>query len=89
MIEMAIGGAAYGFIEKQFPTLPTLPIVGRAGTIALGAYYFAKSRGGIIRDVAIAAAVIAGYQIGSTGRISGLDGDIAAQVSGGGVAAQV
>src|SRR6267142_26466 len=89
MFEMALGGAAFGFIEKSFgASLPTLPIVGRSGTIAIAAYFFGRSRGGIVRDVAIAAAVIAGYQIGSTGKIAGeVEGDIASQVSG--VAAQV
>lgn len=87
MLGVAIGGAAVGFIEKQFPTLPTIPLVGRKGTIAIGAYFIAKkggSLGHIARDVALAAAVLAGFELGSTGHISG---DVAPQVSG--VAAQV
>src|SRR6267142_717985 len=65
MLGAAIGGAVFGFIEKSFPTLPTLPILGRAGTVAVAGYFLAK-RGGmggssIIRDTAMAAAVIAGY----------------------------
>jgi hypothetical protein len=81
MIELAVGGAAYGFIEKQFGAqLPTLPIVGRAGTLTLLAYYMAKGKGGIMRDVAICGAVLSGYQIGSTGKISGDVMGIAAQI---------
>jgi hypothetical protein len=82
LIELALGGAAYGFIEKQFgPQLPTLPIVGRAGTITLGAYYMSKGKGGLMRDIAICGAVLSGYQIGSTGKISGeMMGGIAAQI---------
>ncbi len=90
LFSLALGGAAYGFIEKSFgPQLPTLPIVGRAGTITIGAYMFAKGRGGgIVADIARAGAVISGYQIGSTGKISGdMDGPVVPQISG--IAAQV
>lgn len=80
----AIGGVAYGFIEKNFGAqIPTLPLVGRAGAIAIGCLIFGKGRGGIIADVGKAAAVIAGYQFGTTGKVSG----IVPQVSG--IAAQV
>lgn len=91
MLGAGIGGAVLGFIEKSFPTLPTVPIIGRAGTIALGAYFLSR-RGGmggtILRDVALAASAVAGYQLGHTGKISGdVMGDVAPQVSG--IAAQV
>jgi hypothetical protein len=85
----AIGGAIFGFIEKSFPTLPTLPILGRAGTVAVAGYFLGKRGGlghsGIIRDVTMAAAVIAGYELGKDGKISGDDdvsGSLAAQVRG-------
>jgi hypothetical protein len=74
MIGAAIGGAIFGFVEKSFPTLPTLPILGRAGTIALGAYVLGRNThmgGGILRDVALAAAAVAGHELGGTGKISG------------------
>jgi len=84
----AVGGAALGFIEKTFPSLPTLPIVGRAGAIGLAAYFWSKHGGGqIARDIAISAAVIAGYQVGTTGKISGEDVSGDGQVSG--IAAQI
>ena len=87
----ALGGAALGFIEKQWPNAPTLPIIGRAGTIALAAYYFGgKAKPGLMRDIALSGAAVAGYELGKTGKIAGDDvsGDIAPQV-GGAVAAQV
>jgi len=92
LTSLALGGAAFGFIEKSFGSqLPTLPIIGRAGTITLIAFYFSKGRaGGILKDVARAGAVLAGYQIGTTGKISGEDvvaGEVVSQVSG--IAAQV
>lgn len=87
MAGAALGGAVLGFIEKQFPNLPTVPLIGRKGTIALAAYFVAR-RGGsfshIARDVGLAAAAIAGNELGATGRVSG---DVAPQVHG--VAAQV
>jgi hypothetical protein len=86
LLGSAIGGAAYGWIEKSFPTLPTVPLVGRAGTVAIAGYFVSKQGigGQIVRDVTIAAAVIAGYQLGKTGHVSG---DIPSQVRG--IAAQV
>lgn len=82
----AIGGAVLGFIDKQFPTLPTIPLLGKPGTIALLAYFAGKQgfAPGIARDVALAGAAIAGHELGLLGRISG---DIAPQVSG--IASQV
>jgi len=76
-----IGGYLFGFIETKFPNLPTLPIVGRAGTVAIACHFLQKQggfgHGAIVRDVGMAAAVIAGYQLGKTGKISGddVDGD--------------
>jgi hypothetical protein len=81
----AVGGFVYGIVEKNFGAqLPTLPLVGRAGSIALACYFFGKGKGGLVADVGKAAAVIAGYQFGTTGKISG---EIPSQVRG--VAAQV
>jgi hypothetical protein len=80
---LALGGFIYGYIEKNFPQIPTLPIIGKSGAIALIAYFAGGKSAGIIADVGNAASVIAGYSFGSTGKVSGL----APQVSG--VAAQV
>lgn len=77
LFSVGLGGAIYGYIEKKFPTLPTLPMIGRSGTIAVISYFVAKNGGmghaGIVKDVGIAAAAIAGYQLGSTGKVSGDD----------------
>lgn len=84
MLSAVVGGAALGFIDKSFPQLPTIPVLGRAGSIALYAYMASKGRaGGIFRDVALCGATLAGYQLGSAGHVSG----VVPQVSG--IAAQV
>ena len=89
MFSAALGGGVLGLVDKMFPNLPTIPVLGKAGTIAAIAYFFAKGKGsGIARDTAIAGASIAGYQLGSQGKISGdLMGDVVPQVTG--VASQV
>jgi hypothetical protein len=79
---LALGGFVYGYIEKNVPQVPTLPLVGKSGAIALIAYFMGGKSPGIIADVGNAASVIAGYSFGSTGKVSGM----APQVSG--VAAQ-
>lgn len=68
----AIGGLAYGFVEKQFPNLPTMPMLGKSGTVA-AAMYFLNPSNNILKDMGIAAAAIAGYQLGATGKVSGDD----------------
>lgn len=81
---LALGGFLYGFIEKTFGAkIPSIPIVGKSGAIALGAYWLGGRSPGIVADIGNAASVIAGYSFGSTGKVSGL----APQVSG--IAAQV
>jgi hypothetical protein len=80
-IGAAVGGFGVGFIEKQVgDKLPTLPIIGKKGAIAIAAYFFA-SKSEIARDVCISAAAISGYELGKTGAISGVEGGaIAAQI---------
>lgn len=89
MFGAALGGGVLGLVDKMFPNLPTIPVLGKAGTLAALAYFFAKGKGsGIARDAAIAGASIAGYQLGTQGKVSGdLMGDLAPQVTG--VASQV
>lgn len=93
MIEFGLAGAALGFLEKSFPNLPTIPFAGVKGTLAIAAYYFSDKgkKKGLVRDIAIAATTLAGYQMGKEGHISGdVMGDIAPQVGRvHGVAAQV
>ncbi len=88
MIGAGIGGAIFGYIENHFPTLPTLPVIGRAGTVAVACHFLRKQggmgHGQLVRDVGMAAAVIAGYQLGKTGKIAGdeddVSGDLAQQI---------
>lgn len=86
MAATAFGGFGLGFIDKNFPTLPTLPVIGRAGSIALFAYALGKwggvSMGGIVRDVALAGAAVAGYEMGKDGKVVGEVMGVPPQVSG-------
>lgn len=68
---MALGGFILGKIDSSSMNIPTLPVVGRAGTIAIAAHMFAKGKPGMITDVRNAAAAVAGYEYGSKGSISG------------------
>lgn len=87
MIAHAVGGFAVGFLEKSFPSLPSLPIVGKKGAIAIGAYML-RSQSPMLLDVAKAAAAISGYQLGATGSVTGdvvgwaddVDGAVASQM---------
>lgn len=84
-IGVGIGGAAVGFVEKTWgANIPTVPILGRMGTVALGCYIARRQGfgGNLVRDMGIAAAAIAGYQLGLTGKISGEDveGALAEQI---------
>lgn len=82
MQNMALGGFAVGIVEKSFgDKLPSLPVVGRKGAIALGVYFF-NPKSGLIRDLGVAAATLAGYEFGKTGTVTG-------DVMGGGIAAQM
>jgi hypothetical protein len=70
------GAAAYGFLEKQamFASLPSLPLIGKAGTVGLAAYLI--SGGGknkLADDICTAALVIAAHELTSTGSIVGDD----------------
>ena len=71
----AVGGALYGFAVKSgwVQKLPAIPIVGRTGTAAILLDYLARRGigGDMTRKAASAAAVLAGYQLGSTGVITG------------------
>jgi hypothetical protein len=75
---VALGGLAYGLLVKNFPQLPRIPGIGRSGTIAL-AVYFLKPKSGLVQDLGIAAAAIAGASFGETGTVSGDDDNIADQ----------
>jgi hypothetical protein len=73
-VQMAIGGALYGYAVKSglVAKLPAIPVLGRTGTAAILLDYWARHGGGsIAHRAARAAAAIAGYQLGAEGKISG------------------
>jgi hypothetical protein len=68
------GGALYGFAVKSgwVAKLPAIPVIGRTGTAAILLDYWGKRGGGqMVKNAALAAAAIAGYQLGSEGSIMG------------------
>lgn len=75
-IQMAIGGALYGYAVKSgiVDKLPAIPVLGRTGTAAILLDYWSRHGGGqMAHRAARAAAAIAGYQLGHEGKISGDD----------------
>jgi hypothetical protein len=70
-IGAVVGGAALGFIDKQGTAIPTVPLLGRAGTIALVCYIF-RGKNKWIAEVGKAAASVAMYEQISQGSISGI-----------------
>jgi len=73
------GALAYGFLEKQafFQSLPSLPLIGKTGTIAVAAYLLSNGgRNKLANDISIAAFAIAANQLGSQGSITGEDPSI-------------
>jgi hypothetical protein len=69
-INAALGAAALGFIEKTFTTLPAVPVIGKNGTIALGAYLL-RGKFPLADDICTAAIVISAYELANTGKITG------------------
>lgn len=75
MITVGAGGLAVGWVEKHYGAqIPTLPLVGKKGALAL-AIYFLKPTNKWIRAAGIAAAAISGYELGTTGHVTGEDDD--------------
>lgn len=71
MMTLAAGGAIIGFVEKHFgDQIPELPLVGRKGAIAL-AVLLLKPKNAWLQDAGKAAAAISGYELGSTGKVTG------------------
>ena len=74
ILAAAVTAGVIGLAENAglMAKLPTIPILGRKGTLAVIAYYYSKHGGGkLARDVAFAAAVLSGYELGKSGTISG------------------
>lgn len=78
LMGLVVGGFAMGFLDKPGgpgANIPTIPVLGKAGTIALAAHFFGKGKAGLATDVRNAAAVVAAYEYGLKGSVSG-DGEV-------------
>jgi hypothetical protein len=71
LIGTAMGGFGFGWIMKNYSAqIPSLPLVGRSGTVAIASYFLAGKHP-LVKDVGVAAAAIAGYSFGKTGTVEG------------------
>lgn len=71
LMHLAIVAFALGKIDKDGTSVPTIPALGRAGTIAAGAHFLGKGKKGWVTSLRNAATVIALYEMGQKGTISG------------------
>ncbi len=78
MQNLALGGLGYGLLKKNWPNMPRVPGLGNAGTVAL-AGYFLKPSNSLLQNIALAAAVIAGYSFGESGTVAGDDDVLASE----------
>jgi len=76
MVTVGAGGLAIGWLEKHYgASIPTLPFVGKKGAVALAIHFF-KPHNKWIQAAGIAAAAISGYELGTTGAVTGEDDDV-------------
>jgi hypothetical protein len=66
----ALAGYLLGMLDKSGTSFPTVPMLGRAGTLAVGLHFLGKGNK-MMQEASLAAAAIAGYEMGGTGKISG------------------
>ena len=87
LMEAVVAGAALGYLDKNGTNIPTVPVLGRAGTLAVLCYFF-RDKSPWIAGAVGPLAGIAAYEMITKGSISG---DVASQGGGviGGVAAQM
>jgi hypothetical protein len=74
---IVVGSFAVGLLEKQaiFTSLPSLPLIGKTGTIGVAAYLLSGGgRNRIADEVCTAAFALAAYELASTGTVVGADG---------------
>ena len=65
-------GLLLGFIDKQGTTVPTIPMLGKAGTLALACFAWGKyGHSPLADDLATGFATIAAYEYGKEGTVSG------------------
>ncbi len=72
--EYALAGAALGFLDKvaKDKGWPTMPVIGRTGTIGLAAYFMRK-HSPYLGKIARAGFTVAGYQYLRSGTVEGDD----------------
>jgi len=70
IVGSVVAGYALGWIDKGGLPIPTIPMLGRAGTVAVVCAILAKHHP-LIAKAALASASIAGYELGKQGTISG------------------
>lgn len=76
LIGVVVAAGLVGMLKKSgvLDKIPSLPVVGRIGALAIGAHFWAKNGGGsLARDISLAAGSVAAYQMGSNGSIDGED----------------
>ena len=74
MMNAALAGFIVAYIEKNYAaSLPSIPVIGDTGTIALLAYYF-RSKHKMLPTIALVAAGLAAYQYETSGSITGMEG---------------
>jgi hypothetical protein len=70
-----VGGFLLGVIDKQGTVIPTLPVLGRAGTLGVALFFAGKQfKMPLLTHASTAALAIATYQLGKEGAIAGVDG---------------
>ena len=76
IVDDLVAGAAFGLIERvaESQGFPTIPLLGRKGTITVAAYLLRKQHP-MIAKAARAGAILSSYQLVAEGRISGEDDD--------------
>jgi hypothetical protein len=73
-VGLATGALVLGFIDRQGVKIPSIPILGRAGTIAAAGMLVGRHMHlPIATRVGKAALVIALYELGKQGKIDGID----------------
>lgn len=73
-----VGGAVMGLLDKSGIDLPTLPFLGKAGTVGVAAWAVGKyMRSPWAEDLATGMLSIAAYELAKEGSISGVDGYVA------------
>lgn len=70
-----IGAFVLGMLDKSGTKVPTIPLLGRAGTLGVGAYYASKHMHmPMLNHAATGFLCIAAYEMGREGKVSGDDG---------------